>query len=357
MLDLLYAALRPGFRFVDPEAAHGLALRALAAGLVPGSAGPDDPILATRVWEHDFANPIGLAAGFDKNGEVPGPLFRLGFGHVEIGTVTPRPQPGNPRPRLFRLSEDRAVINRNGFNSRGMAAVAENLDKLRPGIKGWIGVNVGKNKDTADEVADFVAGIETLCRFADYLVINVSSPNTPGLRDLQARAAIERVIRAAQGARDRANPSGRALPPLLVKLAPDLDQHGLADAAAVALETGLDGLIMGNTTLSRPADLASPDRGETGGLSGRPLMPLATEKLGALWRLTGGRIPLVGAGGVASGADAYAKVRAGASLVQFYSAMVYEGPWLVGRVKRDLAALLRRDGFASVAQAVGADHR
>jgi dihydroorotate dehydrogenase len=357
VLDSFYAALRPGFRFVDPETAHGLALRALTTGLVPGRAGPEDPILASRLWEHEFANPIGLAAGFDKNGDAPDQLFRLGFGHVEIGTVTPRPQPGNPRPRLFRLSEDMAVINRNGFNSRGMAAMAENLGNRPKGAKGWLGVNVGKNKDTADEVADFVAGIEALCRFADYLVINVSSPNTPGLRDLQARASIERVIRAAQGARGRANPAGRPVPPLLVKLAPDLDQHGLADAAEVALETGLDGLIMGNTTLSRPDNLASPDRGETGGLSGRPLKPLATEKLGALWRLTGGQIPLIGAGGVASGADAYSKIRAGASLVQFYSAMVYEGPWLVRRMKRELAALLRQDGFTSVAQAVGAAHR
>jgi dihydroorotate dehydrogenase len=361
VLDFLYAALRPGLRFVDPETAHRMAVRTLARGLVPGRAGPDDPILANRLWERDFANPIGLAAGFDKSGEAVDPLLRLGFSHVEIGTVTPRPQPGNPRPRLFRLTEDRAVINRYGFNSIGIAGMAANLErrrgKGRVKGRGLVGVNVGKNKESTDEVADFAAGITALCRYADYLVVNLSSPNTPGLRDLQGRAAIERVIRGTLAARDAAATPGQPAPPLLVKLAPDLDEHGLADAAEVALATGLDGLIMGNTTIARPADLAARDRGEAGGLSGRPLFGPSTEKLAQLWRLTGGTIPLVGAGGVASGADAYAKIRAGASLVQFYSALVYEGPGLVQRMKRDLAALLRRDGFTSVAQAVAADGR
>jgi dihydroorotate dehydrogenase len=359
VLDPIYAALRPALRFVDPETAHHLAIRALAAaqrsGLLPPAA-VDDPALSVRLWGHQFSNPIGLAAGFDKDGEAPDALLRLGFGHVEIGTVTPRPQPGNPRPRLFRLAEDRAVINRYGFNSRGVSAMAETLSKRAGQGAGLLGINVGKNKETADEAADFVAGIEALCRFADYLVVNLSSPNTPGLRDLQGRAAMERVITAVLDARGRAAPAG-ARPPLLVKLAPDLDGHGLADAAAVALSTGIDGLIMGNTTISRPASLRSAQRAETGGLSGRPLMTLSTEKLAALYRLTQGRLPLIGAGGVASGADAYAKIRAGASLVQLYSALVFEGPALAARIKRDLAALLRRDGYASVADAVGADHR
>jgi dihydroorotate dehydrogenase len=359
VIDPIYAALRPALRFVDPETAHHLAIRALAAaqrtGLLP-AVRPDDPVLAVQLWGRDLANPLGLAAGFDKEGDAPDALFRLGFGHVEIGTVTPRPQPGNPRPRLFRLAEDRAVINRYGFNSRGLQAMADTLARRTGQGAGLLGINVGKNKETADEAADFAAGIEALCRFADYLVVNVSSPNTPGLRDLQGRAAMERVIGAVLDARARAAPAGR-VPPLLVKLAPDLDERGLADAAAVALSTGIDGLIMGNTTISRPPNLRSPQRAEAGGLSGRPLLALSTEKLAALYRLTEGRLPLIGAGGVASGADAYAKIRAGASLVQLYSALVFEGPGLAARIKRDLAALLRRDGYASVAAAVGADHR
>jgi dihydroorotate dehydrogenase len=359
VLDPIYAALRPALRFVDPETAHHMAIRALAVaqrfGFLPAAV-PDDPILAVRLWGRDFANPIGLAAGFDKDGEAPDALLRLGFGHVEIGTVTPHPQPGNPRPRLFRLSEDGAVINRYGFNSRGVSAMAETLSRRAGQGTGLVGINVGKNKEAADEAGDFVAGIEALCRFADYLVVNVSSPNTPGLRDLQGRAAMERVIAAVLDARGRAA-RGTSVPPLLVKLAPDLDDAGLADAGAVALSTGIDGLIMGNTTLSRPLELRSSQRAETGGLSGRPLMTLSTEKLAALYRLTEGRLPLIGAGGVASGADAYAKIRAGASLVQLYSALVFEGPGLAAHIKRDLAALLRRDRYASVADAVGADHR
>lgn len=356
MIDLLYRAARPAFRLVDPERAHRLAVRALAAGLVRPRNTPDDAVLRCRVWDRDLPNPVGLAAGFDKHAEAPDALLRLGFGLVEIGTVTPRPQPGNPKPRLFRLAEDEAVINRNGFNSEGLDVYVLRLAARRR-AGGFIGANLGKNKDTADDAADYVAGIAATAPLADYLVINVSSPNTPGLRDLQGRAAMERLVQVCQEARARAVPEGRPMPPLLVKLAPDLDEAGLADAAEVALATGLDGLIMGNTTLSRPADLKSSHRGEAGGLSGRPLRVLATRKLADLYRLTDGRIPLIGAGGVASGAHAYAKIRAGASLVQLYSALVYEGPGLVRRIKHDLAGLLRRDGYASVADAVGADHR
>ncbi|MDB5560004.1 MAG: Dihydroorotate oxidase [Enterovirga sp.] len=352
LLDRLYAALRPALRFVDPETAHRLAVQALAAGVPLGRAGPDDPILATRVLGLDLPNPLGLAAGFDKDGEAPDALLRLGFGHVEIGTVTPRPQPGNPRPRLFRLTEDAAVINRYGFNSRGLDALVTRM-AARKGRAGVVGLNVGKNKDTADEVADFVSGIRAVSPLADYLVINVSSPNTPGLRNLQGRDSMKKLIEAAVAARAASG----SLPPLLVKLAPDLDEAGLADAAEVALATGIDGLIMGNTTISRPQTLRSGERAETGGLSGKPLFELSTRRLGDLYRLTGGRIPLIGAGGVASGADAYAKIRAGASLVQLYSALVFEGPGLVQRIKVELAALLRRDGVASVAEAVGSDHR
>ncbi len=353
MIDLLYRIARPALFRLDPERAHGLAIRALAAGLVRPRLPPPDPILRCRMWNRDIANPVGLAAGFDKNCDAPDRLLALGFGFVEIGTVTPRPQAGNPRPRLFRLAADEAVINRNGFNSLGLDAYLAGLSRRRRG-DGLVGANLGKNKDTRDEAVDFVAGIEAVALFADYLVVNVSSPNTPGLRDLQGRAAMERLVRAAQAARARAVP-GTAPPPLLFKLAPDLDEAGLADAAEVALATGLDGLIMGNTTVSRPPDLASSDRAEAGGLSGRPLRVLATRKLADLHRLTGGRIPIVAAGGIASGQEAYARIRAGASLVQLYSALVYEGPGLVRRMTRDLAACLRRDGFASVGEAVGAD--
>ena len=352
--DILYRALRPGLRLIDPESAHRLAVKALASGLPLGRAAPDDPLLACRVWGLDFPNPLGLAAGFDKDAEAPDALLRLGFGHVEVGTVTPRPQPGNPRPRLFRLPEDEAVINRYGFNSQGLDPLVRRA-AARQGRGGIVGINVGKNKDTADEVADFVTGIRAAAPLADYLVINVSSPNTPGLRNLQARESMERLIQAALEAREAA--ATQRLPPLLIKLAPDLDEAGLADVAEVALEAGIDGLIMGNTTISRPPSLRSPHRGETGGLSGKPLLELSTRRLADLYRLTGGRVPLVGVGGVSSGLDAYAKIRAGASLVQLYSALVYEGPGQVGRIKRDLASLLRRDGFGSVAEAVGADYR
>lgn len=352
MLTAVYRALRPALRFLDPETAHRLAIAALKTGLVPAPA-PDDPILATSVWGRDFANPVGLAAGFDKDGEAPDALLRLGFGFVEIGSVTPKPQPGNPRPRLFRLAKDEAVINRYGLNSLGLDALVTRLEaRARTGV---VGVNVGKNKDSADEVSDFALGIRRTAALADYLVVNVSSPNTPGLRDLQARAALERVMAGALAARDAA--VAESPPPLLVKLAPDLDDDALRDVAEVALATGIDGLIMGNTTVARPSTLRSAHRTQAGGLSGGPLRDLATERLHALYRLTGGVIPLVGCGGVASGADAYAKIRAGASLVQLYTALVFEGPGLVARIKRDLAGHLRRDGFATLAEAVGVEHR
>ncbi|OYZ91034.1 MAG: dihydroorotate dehydrogenase (quinone) [Rhizobiales bacterium 17-65-6] len=303
---------------------------------------PADPILATRVWNLDFPNPVGLAAGFDKHAEVLDPLLRMGFGFVEAGSVTPRPQSGNPKPRLFRLDEDDGVINRFGFNSEGLAPFIYRLGK-RLGSGGIVGANVGKNKDTEDASEDYAAGISATCRLADYLVCNLSSPNTPGLRDLQARAEMGRLIGHALAARNESIPDPVGRPPLLVKIAPDLD-----DA---------DGIILGNTTLSRPASLRSAHKSETGGLSGKPLMALSTERLAALARLTKGRIPLVGCGGIASGADAYAKIRAGASLVQLYSALVFKGPGLVVRVRDELAAHLRADGFSSVAEAVGADLR
>ena len=354
----LYAVLRTFYRFVTPEQAHGLAIRALRSGLTPNLAGTDDPVLATRVWDIGFPNPIGLAAGFDKHCEVPDALFRLGFGFVEAGTVTPRPQPGNPLPRLFRLDEDEAVINRFGFNSEGLAPFVYRLGKRRSaGATGIVGANVGKNKESEDALEDYAAGVSATCRLADYIVCNISSPNTPGLRALQARAEMETLLAHVISVRNASIPDPVGRPPLLVKVAPDLDDAGLADVAEAALGTGVDGIIMGNTTLSRPDSLKSRYRGETGGLSGKPLMALSTERLAALHRLVGQRLPLVGAGGVASGADAYAKIRAGASLVQLYSALVFHGPGLVARIKTDLAARLKADGFASVADAVGVDAR
>jgi dihydroorotate dehydrogenase len=321
--------------------------------LAPRACGADDPILRTRAFGIDFPNPIGMAAGFDKDAEVAEPLLRLGFGFVEIGSVTPRPQPGNPKPRLFRLTEDRAIINRLGFNSEGLAAVEARL-AVRSRSRGIIGVNLGKNRDCADAVADYRAGVAALAPHADYLVVNISSPNTPGLRALQGRAPLEALIRGVDEARTQAS---AAPPPLLVKLAPDLTPEDCRDVAEVALAARLDGLIVGNTTIARPPGLKSRHRAESGGLSGRPLMAPSTRLLAEVYRLTAGRIPLIGVGGIASGADAYAKIRAGASLVELYTALVYEGPGLVGRIKSDLTALLRRDGFGAVSEAVGADLR
>ncbi|HSQ05351.1 MAG TPA: quinone-dependent dihydroorotate dehydrogenase [Burkholderiales bacterium] len=358
MSSIAYRIARPVLRWMDPETAHRATIWALKAGLVRGGAeGPDDPILRSRVWDLDFVNPIGLAAGFDKNAEVPDAMLALGFGFVEVGTVTPRPQPGNPLPRLFRLYEDEAVINRFGFNSAGLALFSERLAARRRGVRtaGVVGANVGKNRETADAANDYVAGVQAVAPLADYVVINVSSPNTPGLRALQERAHIEGLVTRVLVARDGI--AGARRPPLLAKVGPDLTDAQLADIVDVALAHRLDGLIISNTTVARPPTLRSARASETGGLSGRPLMQAATACLAQAYRLTAGRIPIIGCGGVASGADAYAKIRAGACLVQLYTALVFQGPGLIARIKRDLAARLRADGFGSIRDAVGADHR
>jgi dihydroorotate dehydrogenase len=292
---------------------------------------------------------LGLAAGFDKNAEVPDVMLRLGFGFAECGTVTPRPQSGNPRPRLFRLPEDRAVINRLGFNNRGMDAAAVRLAaRKRQGI---VGINIGANKDSPDRIADYREGFARLSPLADYVTVNISSPNTPGLRGLQNREELEKLLALLREERARAG----CTVPLLLKIAPDLDQHALDDIAATVLASGIEGMIVSNTTLARPASLKSANAKESGGLSGAPLFAPSTAILKAVRQRVGGRIALIGVGGVASGADAYAKIRAGASLVQLYTAMAYEGPALIARIKRELSALLARDGFARVADAVGAD--
>lgn len=345
-----YCLVGPAIRLLDAETAHALAIKALKTGLVPPPARFDDPILRTSVFGLDFPNPVGLAAGFDKNAEVPGPLLAQGFGFVEVGTVTPRPQPGNPKPRMFRLPADRAAINRMGFNNEGRDAMATRLTGRRPGI---VGVNLGKNKDSEDAAADYVLGVERLGPLADYLVVNVSSPNTPGLRALQGREPLAALLNAVKEARNKLV----RRPPLLLKIAPDLTDEDKKDIAEVLAEVGIDGLIATNTTIARPESLRDPNRKETGGLSGKPVYEPSTRVLGEMYRLTGGRLPLIGVGGISSGHDAYAKIRAGASLVQFYTAMIYEGPGLANRIKRELAELLKRDGFASVSEAVGADFR
>ncbi len=359
MAKLPFRVARPLLHALNPERAHGATLWALRHGLAGVRAAVDDPILATRVWSLDFSNPIGLAAGFDKDAEVMDAMLALGFGFVEAGTVTPEPQPGNPKPRLFRLDKDGGVINRFGFNSKGLAAFVVQLKKRRERgtARGIVGANVGKNRDVADAAGDYVKGIAAVCGLADYLVCNLSSPNTPGLRDLQGRAQIEEVIGRVLDARRAACVDGDRVPPLLVKVGPDLDASEVRDIAEVALAAKIDGLIVGNTTLDRPPTLSSHHAHEGGGLSGLPLLAKANACLAEMYRCVGGRLPLIGCGGVAGGAHAYAKIRAGASLVQLYSALVYHGPELIVSIKRELAERLRADGFKSVAEAVGADTR
>jgi dihydroorotate dehydrogenase len=353
VLDL-YPLIRAGLRLLPAETAHDLTLRALETGLgrlmTSGAACRlDPPILAQHLWNLDFMNPVGLAAGFDKDARVPEAMHRIGFGFVEVGTVTPRPQAGNPKPRVFRLNDDQAIVNRMGFNSGGLDRVVERLGRRRR--SGIVGVNLGINRDSSDAAADYELGIRT-ARFADYLVINVSSPNTPGLRQLQRRASLETLLHPLLRAREE---TARRVP-LLVKIAPDLTTAEREDIASVALGTGIDGLIVSNTTVDRPAGLASEHAQEAGGLSGRPLFASSTELLGDMYRLTHGRLPLIGVGGISSGSDAYTKVRAGASLIQLYTGLVFQGPRLVGRIKLELAELLQRDGYTSIADAVGAAH-
>jgi dihydroorotate dehydrogenase len=333
-------------RRLDPEAAHGLAIRALQAVPLPKPPA-DDPVLATTLAGLSLPNPVGLAAGLDKNGEALTGLSKLGFGFVECGSVTPLAQAGNPKPRLFRLSEDRAIINRMGFNNAGLEAFAGRLGDRRPGPV--VGANLGANKDTEDRAADYVAGLERLEGLADYFTINISSPNTPGLRALQGREALDDLLGRVAEARPKA--AGRSAPPVFLKIAPDLTAAEIAMIVEAAVAHGIDALIVSNTTLDRPG-LRSPDAGEAGGLSGAPLRDKALNALRAASAAAQGRLPLIGVGGIASGEDAYVRIRAGASAVQLYSALIYEGPGLVGRIKRDLAQRLRADGFSSVSQAV-----
>jgi len=346
--DLGAAALRT----LDPEKAHGLTIKALKLGLGPRQAGADDRILSTTIAGLALPNCVGLAAGFDKNAEVPDAMLATGFGFVECGSVTPRPQAGNPRPRLFRLTEDRAVINRMGFNNEGLEVFAGRLER-RSGRPGVVGANIGANKDSEDRTADYVAGLRRLWGRCSYFTANISSPNTPGLRALQTRAALDELLgRMAEARAELAARHGQT--PVFLKVAPDLDEAEVEQIAEACLAGGIDALIVSNTTIDRPASLRSSQAGETGGLSGAPLFEPSTRLLRLFRQAAGGRLPLIGAGGVGTGEQAYAKIRAGASAVQLYSAMVFEGAGLVGRIKRDLARRLRADGFANLAEAVGA---
>lgn len=332
-------------RQLDPEAAHRLAIRALQLTPLPAP-GADDPILKTTIAGLQMSNPVGLAAGLDKNGEALEGLSRLGFGAVECGSVTPRAQAGNPKPRLFRLSEDRAIINRMGFNNEGLEPFAARLAR-RP-TRTVIGANLGANKDTEDKAADYVAGLKRLAGLADYFTINISSPNTPGLRALQGREALDDLL----GRIDEARPADGA--PVFLKIAPDLIGEEIGMIVEASIAHRIDALIVSNTTLERPTSLRSAFAGESGGLSGAPLKPFALKALEAAAEAAGGRLPLIAVGGISSGEDAFARIRAGASAVQVYSALIYEGPGLIGRIKRDLAARLRAEGFASMAEAAAA---
>jgi dihydroorotate dehydrogenase len=348
-----YALVRPLLEKLDPETAHRLALLALRRGLVSLSPSQSPTSLHQKLWGLDFINPVGLAAGFDKNAEALAPLMKLGFGFLEAGTLTPLPQAGNARPRLFRLKDDKAVINRMGFNNIGITKAAKRLAELRMrnGLGLPIGLNIGANRNTADPAADYDVAMCRLYDLADYLVVNISSPNTPGLRDLQAPARVTPLIERLVNRRATLAGS-RKIKPLLLKIAPDMRGEEACALADIACAHGIDGLIISNTTVSRPA-LASPQKNESGGLSGKPLFVPSTRLLAQVYLHTGKRLPLVGVGGIASADDAYEKIRAGAALVQFYSALVFQGPSLVGHIVAGLAQRLHRDNIHTIAALTG----
>jgi dihydroorotate dehydrogenase len=343
----------PLMRLFDPEAAHGMAIQGLKL-LPPSAPRPDDPKLAVRAFGLNFPNPIGIAPGFDKNAEVPDALLRLGFGFAEIGTVTPKPQAGNVKPRIFRLERDEAIINRLGFNNDGAAAVLRRL-AARAQHGGIVGVNVGANKDSADRVDDYVRLIETFAPVASYFTVNVSSPNTPGLRNLQQSAALDELLAKVIDARERVR-TNAGDSPVLLKIAPDLSLADLDDVVHIARSRKVDGMIVANTTLGRPTTLREQGRArEQGGLSGRPLFRLSTRMVAETYVRVEGAFPLIGAGGIDSGGAALTKIRAGASLIQLYSALIYKGLGLVDSIKSDLVSTLLRTGRDSLSEIVGAD--
>jgi dihydroorotate dehydrogenase len=344
---MLYDFARPMLFKLDAETAHNLSLAALKITPIP-VLGNTDEALATDVAGLHFPNPVGLAPGYDKNAEVPVEIMRLGFGFCEVGTLTPLPQSGNPKPRLFRLVEDEAVINRMGFNNDGQKAAIARLRNIpASGLCGPLGVNIGANKDSEDRIADYVAGVRDMAPYADYLTINISSPNTPGLRALQDKSALNDLLARAMAARPDSTP-------VFLKVAPDLEPADIDDIVEVSLKQGIAALIVSNTTITRPL-LQSRHASETGGLSGAPLRDLAQQRLVDFRKASGGKMPLIGVGGISSAEDAYSRIRAGASLVQIYSALVYEGPGLARKINTGLARLLKRDGFSNIADAVGTD--
>ncbi len=345
----MYKLFRPLIFLLPPEAAHALSLWYLKvfSGLFST---PEDPILKTTVAGLDFKTPVGLAAGYDKDARIPKQILKTGFGFAEVGTITPRPQPGNPKPRIFRLTRDQAVINRLGFNNRGFDAALAELGKFPKGKRqGVVGINIGANKDARDPIEDYVKGIGVFKGAADYFTINISSPNTPGLRDLQTRARFSALVKKAK----KALAVQKQTPPLFIKVAPDLEPGQLGAIVEIAMDQKVDGLIISNTTVSRPKGLKSLKKTESGGLSGQPLFDPSTRLLAKAYRLSGGKLVLIGAGGVASAEQAFQKILNGASLVQLYTGLVYEGPGLVRAISEGLAELLREGGFTSVSQAVG----
>ena len=352
MQDTLYHHLIQPLLFALPaETAHAATLVALRAGLGGGPGVLHDTRLEQELWGLKFPNPIGMAAGFDKHGEVILPLFNLGFGAIELGSITPLAQPGNPRPRVFRDIAADAIINRYGFPSVGVDKFTERVRQLRaltpmPGI---LGINLGKNKAQTDPIADYLTGMQATYKIADYWVINVSSPNTPGLRDLQQRGVLTQLLAAAQNLRSNIAPEI----PLILKISPDLSDENLADVVAVATAQGISGMIVGNTTTTRPGGLDPAFAAQTGGLSGKPLMNLSTRVLREVWRATSGKMPLIGTGGIHSADTAYAKIRAGASLIQLYTGLVYAGSGLIPALFTGLLERLRRDGFTHIREAIG----
>ncbi len=358
MLSALSTLARPFLLTLQPEVAHEATLRALEAGLYPHASGKDDARLGQTLMGLHFPNPIGIAAGFDKDARVPDAVLGMGCGFAEVGTVTPKPQDGNPRPRVFRLIQDRALINRLGFNNQGHDAASRRLQQRAnrmadQSAAGIVGVNVGANKDTADRAGDYALGIETFTPLASYFTINISSPNTPGLRDLQAPAALDELLGRIMAARSRLEASRQPLRPVIVKIAPDIAEEDLPAIAERLLAHNVDGAAVSNTTLDRSGLTQTALAGEAGGLSGRPLFHRSTRALAKLYALTEGRLPLIGIGGIDSGATALAKIEAGASLIQLYTGLIYEGPSLIGRIKQELVAAMDQAGASDLSPLIG----
>ena len=358
---MLYDLIKPAIMRTDPETAHNMTLRAMKAGLVPRcGGGVSDPALETRLWHLRFPNPVGLSAGFDKNAEVIGASFGMGFGFAEVGTVTPKPQHGNPKPRVFRAPAQQAVINRLGFPNGGMNAFKANIERYlrtrKNNSSGIIGINIGMNKNQKEPVKDYAVLINMLGPMADYLAVNISSPNTPGLRDLQKREFLIDFLGTLKEERTKACGKDMA-PPLLVKFAPDLTDEQQEELAQTVLDAKIDGIILSNTTLDRPDILPEKFRGEMGGLSGQPLTEKSTEVVRNFYKLTKGKIPIIGVGGISSAQQAYDKIKEGASLVQLYSGLIFKGPALPGAINRGLLDLLKTDGYSHISEAVGSDHK